>query len=87
MAADGGVAVQSSTCHNAREILVGNGDAEPADAEAEAACEGWRDKRAAVLESREMLARGIEPEDREAFRRGELTGYDADGNPINEGEE
>jgi len=34
-----------------------------------------------------MLARGIEPEDREAFRRGEITGYDADGNPINEGEE
>ena len=69
------------------EILVGNGDAEPADDEAESACAGWRDKRATVLESREMLARGIEPEDREAFRRGEITGYDADGNPINEGEQ
>jgi hypothetical protein len=58
--------------HRACQILVGNGDAEPADDESEAACAGWQANRARVLESREMLAQGIEPEDREAYRRGEL---------------
>jgi len=50
-------------------LLVGNGDAEPADDEAERACKGWKDNRQAVLLSREMLARGIEPEDREGYRQ------------------
>ena len=63
-------------------LLVGNGDAEPADNEAEQACKGWKDNRQQVLLSREMLARGIEPEDREAFRAGEFTGYDENGNRI-----
>lgn len=64
------------------QILVGNGDAEPADDEAEAACGDWRQKRESVLESREMLARAIEPEDRDKYRRGEILGYDDDGNYI-----
>lgn len=63
-------------------LLVGNGDAEPADDEAEQACKGWRDNRQQVLLSREMLARGIEPEDREAFRAGEFQEYDENGNKI-----
>lgn len=64
------------------KLLVDNGDAEPADAEAEAVCAGWRLRRDEVLLAREMLAKAIEPEDRERFRRGELLGYDADGNDI-----
>ena len=63
-------------------LLVGNGDAEPADDEAEQACKGWKDNRHQVLLSREMLARGIEPEDREAFKAGKFTGYDENGNKI-----
>ena len=50
-------------------LLVGNGDAEPADDEAEQACEGWRNNRQQVLLSRQMLAEGIEPEDREEYRQ------------------
>jgi len=63
-------------------LLVGNGDAEPADDEAEQACKGWKDNRQQVLLSREMLARGIEPEDREAFKAGEFERYDENGNKI-----
>lgn len=50
-------------------LLVGNGDAEPADDEAEQACEGWKNNRQQVLLSRQMLAEGIEPEDREEYRQ------------------
>jgi hypothetical protein len=64
------------------QLLVGNGDAEPADEEAEAACPKWRTNRADVLLSREMLAKAIEPEDRERFRNGEILGYDENGNDI-----
>lgn len=64
------------------EVLVGNGDAEPADAEAEALCVNWQLRRSDVLLSRDMLARGIDPEDRERFKNGELLGYDAEGNDI-----
>ena len=64
------------------QLLVGNGDAEPADDEAEAACVGWQRGREEVLLSRRMLAAGIEPEDRERYRRGELLGYDTHGNDI-----
>ncbi len=64
------------------ELLVGNGDAEPADGEAEAVCKGWRDSRPGVLLSREMLAKGIEPEDRERYRRGEILGYEENGDYI-----
>jgi len=64
------------------QLLVGNGDAEPVDEESEACCVGWQNKRAEVLLSREMLAKGIEPEDRERFRNGEILGYDEDGNDI-----
>jgi hypothetical protein len=63
-------------------LLVGNGDAEPADDEAERACKGWQNNRQQVLLSREMLAKGIEPEDREAYRAGEFEGYDENGNKI-----
>lgn len=66
----------------ATQVLVGNGDAEPADAEAEAACLGWSKNRDEVILSRNMLAAGIDPEDRERFRNGEILGYDADGNDI-----
>lgn len=64
------------------QLLVGNGDCEPADPEAEEACKGWTTRRADVLLSREMLAKAIEPEDRDRFRRGEILGYDADGKDI-----
>lgn len=64
------------------QLLVGNGDCEPADAEAEEACKGWTIRRADVLLSREMLAKAIEPEDRDRFRRGEILGYDADGKDV-----
>jgi hypothetical protein len=64
------------------QLLVGNGDCEPADAEAEEACKGWTSRRADVLLSREMLARAIDPEDRERFRSGEILGYDENGNDI-----
>lgn len=50
-------------------LLVGNGDAEPADDEAERACAGWETNRQQVLLSRQMLAEGIEPEDREEYRQ------------------
>lgn len=63
-------------------LLVGNGDAEPADDEAETVCGNWKKNRDLVLESREMLAKGILPEDREAFRRGEILGYDTLGRKI-----
>ena len=62
--------------------LVSNGDAEPADDEMEALCCNWKANRAEVLLSREMLAKGIEPEDRERFRRKEILGYDENGNDI-----
>lgn len=64
------------------QLLVGNGDCEPADLEAEEACKGWTSRRADVLLSREMLARAIDPEDRERFRNGEILGYDENGNDI-----
>jgi hypothetical protein len=64
------------------QLLVGNGDAEPADDEAEAAVPNWRQGREKVLLAREMLARGIDPDDRERFKRGELLGYNADGSEI-----
>jgi hypothetical protein len=64
------------------QLLVGNGDCEPADEEAEAACKNWRANRDAILLSREMLARAIDPEDRERFRNGEILGYDENGNDI-----
>jgi hypothetical protein len=64
------------------QLLVGNGDAEPADEEAEAACPKWQINRADVLLSREMLAKAIDPEDRERFRAGEILGYDENGNDI-----
>ena len=50
-------------------LLVGNGDAEPADDEAEQACKGWKNNRQQVLLSRQMLAEGIEPEHREGYRQ------------------
>lgn len=64
------------------QLLVGNGDCEPADDEAEEACKGWQARRPEVLLAREMLAKAIDPEDRERFRNGEILGYDADGNDI-----
>lgn len=64
------------------KLLVENGDAEPADEEAESVCSGWMQNRENVLLSREMLSRAIEPEDRERFRNGEILGYDTDGNDI-----
>ncbi len=42
------------------QLLVGNGDAEPADDESEAAVPNWRQGRERVLLAREMLARGID---------------------------
>jgi len=64
------------------KLLVQNGDAEPADAEAEEACVGWKNKRENVLISREMLAKAIEPSDRQRYRAGKLAGYDTQGNDI-----
>ena len=64
------------------ELLVGNGDAEPVCDEAKALCEKYALRRDEILLSREMLAKAIDPEDRERFRNGEILGYDADGNDI-----
>ena len=64
------------------QLLVGNGDCEPVDDEAEEACKGWKLKRSEVLLSRDMLAKAIEPEDRDRYRRGEILGYDENGNDI-----
>lgn len=64
------------------KLLVDNGDAEPADDEAEEVCTGWELRRDEVLLSREMLAKGIDIDDRQRFRDGEILGYDADGNDI-----
>jgi hypothetical protein len=57
-------------------------DVEPADEEAESVVPNWRHNRDKVLISREMLARGIDPDDRERFKRGELSGYNSDGSEI-----
>tara|TARA_R110000868_G_scaffold42190_2_gene143194 strand:- start:763 stop:1146 length:384 start_codon:yes stop_codon:yes gene_type:complete len=64
------------------KYLVDNGDAEPADDEMRALCAGWEFRRDEVLLSREMLAKCIDPEDRQRFRNGEILGYDDDGNDI-----
>jgi len=64
------------------KLLVENGDAEPADAEAEEVCAGWLLRRDDVLLSREMLAKCIDINDRQRFRNGEIVGYDDDGNDI-----
>ena len=64
------------------QLLVGNGDAEPADDEALAACPEWQSDRESVLLARDMLAKGIEPDDRERYRNGEILGYDDEGNDI-----
>ncbi len=64
------------------QLLVGNGDAEPECAGAKKLCSDYEAKRAERKLSRDMLAAGIEPEDRERFRNGEIVGYDADGNDI-----
>lgn len=69
---------------NEREcyLLVFNGDAEPADELSESICTGWRINREAVLLAREMLAKGIDPDDREKYKRGEILGYDEYGDYI-----
>lgn len=64
------------------ELLIGNADADPADAEAESVVPHWRQNRDQILLSRAMLAAGIDPDDRDRFRRGEILGYDEDGNYI-----
>ena len=60
------------------KLLVENGDAEPADAEAEEVCKNWRVGREALLVSREMLAKCIDPSDRQKYRDGELDSEDED---------
>lgn len=64
------------------KLLVENGDAEPDDDESRSVCAGWELRRDDVLLSREMLAKCIDPEDRQRFRNGEILGYDDDGNDI-----
>jgi len=53
----------------AAQLLVGNGDAEPADAEAEAAVGDWKSNRQQVLQARQMLAEGIDPAEREQYKQ------------------
>lgn len=48
---------------------MGNGDAEPADAEAEAAVGDWKSNRQQVLQARQMLAEGIDPAEREQYKQ------------------
>ena len=48
---------------------MGNGDAEPADAEAEAAVGDWKANRQQVLLSRQMLAEGVDPAQREQYKQ------------------
>lgn len=69
---------------NAREceLLVGNGDCIPACDESNAICAGWEAKLEIRKVHREMLARGIAPEDRQRYLRGEIVGYDENGDDI-----
>lgn len=69
---------------NAREceLLVGNGDCIPACDESRAVCVGWEAKLELRKVHREMLARGIAPEDRQRYLRGEIVGYDENGDDI-----
>jgi hypothetical protein len=64
------------------ELLVGNGDCIPACDESRRICVGWESKLEQRKIHREMLARCIEPEDRERYLRGEILGYDQNGDDI-----
>lgn len=64
------------------QLLVGNGDAKPHCKASQKMCSDYEAKLADRKLARDMLAAGIEPEDRERFRNGEILGYDADGNDI-----
>jgi len=41
-------------------------------------CKNWKVGREAVLVSREMLAKGIDPSDRQKYRDGEMDNEDED---------
>lgn len=62
--------------------LVQNGDAIPMDEECEAAA-GLKPEQLTVVQyNRERLARGIAPEDWDAYDKGYMTGYAPDGSWI-----
>ena len=69
---------------NAREcqLLVGNGDCIPACDESRELCKDWQEKLEVRKVHREMLARCIQPEDRQRYLRGEILGYDENGDDI-----
>jgi hypothetical protein len=63
--------------------LVLCGCAEPADEECAARCPVLtEEQKAAMLERRTMMELGIAPEDRQAYRRGWMRGYNPDGSWI-----
>lgn len=59
---------------------VKNMDAEPADDEARALCQPLTDRtdKGRLLKAREAVAKGIHPDDLEAFYAGEILGYKPD---------
>jgi hypothetical protein len=62
--------------------LVRLGKARPADEECARAAGMTEQEMQAAIQAQARISRGILPEDWAAFDRGEMDGYDADGNPI-----
>jgi len=62
--------------------LVQMGVAEPADAECHAAHGMTQQQIQAAQAAYEKVSRGIHPDDYDAFDRGEMVGYDGNGEPI-----
>jgi len=61
-------------------VILGN--AVPADEECEIAANMTPEKMKTAQAAQEMALKGIEPEDRQRYRNGEILGYDEDGNDI-----
>jgi len=62
--------------------LVRQGVAEPVDEECRRRANRTPEQIARAAAAYEKVSRGIHPEDYDAFDRGEMTGYDASGEPI-----
>lgn len=68
--------------HTDAWILVRMSVAEPTDEECRLKADMTPEKTEAARRGYERVSRGIAPEDYEAFDRGEMIGYFADGSPI-----
>jgi hypothetical protein len=78
----GTISIGTIIDHPEAWLLVQLGYAEPADDECAAKANMTPERMRIAQEECEMRERGIHPDDRDAYRSGEMTGYDADGNPI-----